>query len=132
VLSRSLDDRMRLLRSHLSFKRRPDDAGRRRLRKLGCFLCLFTRRVHPRRLPSHEVFRAGLAEPGLTRCDLQPHFALRHDDAVHLEHLGVLAVHVDPVRPGDVADVLGIAVAPVLLRLVLRERRDLLLDVRLL
>src|SRR5690348_6764877 len=45
------------------------------------------------------------------------------DHAVHLEHLGVLAVHVDPVRPRDVPDVLGVRVAAVMLRCVARECR---------
>ena len=39
--------------------------------------------------------------------------------AVDLEDLGVLAVDVDAVRAGDVPDVLGVRVAPVLLRRVL-------------
>src|SRR3954454_22721170 len=55
-----------------------------------------------------------------------------HNDAVHLEHLGVLAVHVDAVRARDVPDVLRIRVAAVVLRRVLLERGDLALDVRLL
>ena len=54
------------------------------------------------------------------------------DDPVHLEALGVLAVHVHAVHAGEVPDVLGIGVAPVLLRGVARERRDLPLDVALL
>src|SRR6476619_972705 len=54
------------------------------------------------------------------------------DDAVHLEDLGVLAVHVDAVHAGEVPDVLRIRVAPMLLGGVLLERRDLPLDVRLL
>src|SRR5213596_3403437 len=33
------------------------------------------------------------------------------DDAIDLEHLRVLAIHVDPVRSRHVSDVLGIAVA---------------------
>src|SRR5205085_1880392 len=56
--------------------------------------------------------------------------ALR-DDAVDLEDLGVVPIHVDPVRARDVADVLRVAVSAVLLRGVLRERSDLLLDVLL-
>jgi hypothetical protein len=40
--------------------------------------------------------------------------ALR-DHAVHLEHLGVLAVHIDAVCPREVADVLLVRVAAVLL-----------------
>src|SRR5437870_8911131 len=55
--------------------------------------------------------------------------AISGDDAVHLEDLGVLAVHVDPVRAGDVPDVLGVGVPAVLLRRVLRQRRRLSLDV---
>ena len=51
---------------------------------------------------------------------------------VDLEDLGVLAVHVDPVDAGEVPDVLRIGVAAMLLRGVLRERRDLALDVPLL
>src|SRR5947208_16272855 len=54
------------------------------------------------------------------------------DYAVELEDLGVLAVHVDTMHAGEVADVLRVRVAPVLLRGVLLERRDLALDVRLL
>src|SRR5438034_10387936 len=54
------------------------------------------------------------------------------DDAVHLEDLGVVAVHVDAVRARDVPDVVRVGVAPVLLRRVLLERRDLPLDVWLL
>ena len=50
-------------------------------------------------------------------------------DAVDLEDLGVLAVDVDPVRAGDVPDVLGIGVAPVRLRGVAGERGDLPLQV---
>ncbi len=37
------------------------------------------------------------------------------DDAVHLEDLGVLAVHVDAVRARDVPDVLGVRIPAVLL-----------------
>jgi len=37
------------------------------------------------------------------------------DDAVHLEHLGVLAIHVDAVGAGDVPDILGVRVAAMLL-----------------
>ena len=51
-------------------------------------------------------------------------------DAVDLEALGVLAVHVDAVDAGEVPDVLGIGVAAVLLRGVARERGDLALEVR--
>ena len=51
------------------------------------------------------------------------------DRAVHLEHLGVLAVHVDPVRAGEAPDVLGVGVAAVLLRGVAVERGDLEVDV---
>jgi hypothetical protein len=40
------------------------------------------------------------------------------DDAVHLEHLRVLLVDVDPVRARDVPHVLGVRVATVLLRRV--------------
>src|SRR5882757_3570130 len=54
------------------------------------------------------------------------------DHAVHLEDLGVLAVHVDPVRARDVPDVLRIRVAAMVLRRVLLECRHLLLDVLLL
>src|SRR4029077_9238779 len=54
------------------------------------------------------------------------------DDAVHLEHLGVIAVHVDAVRARQVPDVFGVRVAPMLLRRVLLERRDLQVDVPLL
>src|SRR5215471_17096357 len=54
------------------------------------------------------------------------------DHAVHLEHLGVLAVHVDAVRAGEVADVLGVRVAAVLLRGVPLEGGDLQLHVALL
>src|SRR5439155_2614090 len=50
---------------------------------------------------------------------------------IDLEHLGILAVYVDSVRARDVPDVLGIGVAPVPLRRVLRQRRDLAFDVRL-
>src|SRR5215831_17278669 len=53
------------------------------------------------------------------------------DHAIHLEHLGVLAVHVDAVRAGEVPDVLGVRVATMLLRCVPLERGDLPLDVRL-
>src|SRR5207244_6168317 len=54
------------------------------------------------------------------------------DHAVHLEHLGVLAVHVDAMRARDVPDVLGVRVPAMLLRRVLRERGGLALDVLLL
>src|SRR5438067_5946262 len=54
------------------------------------------------------------------------------DDAVDLEDLGVLAVHVDTMHAGEVADVLRVRVAPVLLRGVLLERGDLERDVLLL
>jgi hypothetical protein len=45
-----------------------------------------------------------------------------HDNPVHLEHLGVLLVHVDPVRARDVPHVLRVRVAAVVLRRVLLER----------
>src|SRR5438105_3267762 len=51
------------------------------------------------------------------------------DQAVHLEHLGVFAVHVDAVGTRDVPDVLGVRVAAVLLRGVLLEGGDLALHV---
>src|SRR5437016_129576 len=54
------------------------------------------------------------------------------DDAIDLEDLGELAVHVDAVHAGEVPDVLGIRVAPVVLRCVLLERCDLEIDVLLL
>src|SRR5579884_1420558 len=53
-------------------------------------------------------------------------------DAVHLEDLGVLAVHVDAVHAGEIPDVLGVRVAAVVLRRVALECRDLALDVPLL
>src|SRR5436853_7512807 len=55
--------------------------------------------------------------------------ALR-DDAVHGKDLRVLPADVDPVGAGDVPDVFGVGVLPVLLRGVLLEGRDLPLDVR--
>ena len=54
------------------------------------------------------------------------------DHAVHLEDLGVLAVHVDAVRAREVADVLRVRVAAVVLRRVALERGHLPLDVALL
>src|SRR5512146_1820851 len=54
------------------------------------------------------------------------------DDAVDLEDLGVPAVHVDAVHAGEVADVLRVRVAPVMLGGVLLQRRDLQRDVFLL
>ena len=51
------------------------------------------------------------------------------DRPVHLEHLRVLAVDVDPVRPREAPDVLGIGVPAVLLRGVAGERRGLALEV---
>ncbi len=54
------------------------------------------------------------------------------DDAVHLEALRVLAVHVHAVNASEVPDVLGVGVAPMLLGGVAGERSDLALDVRLL
>src|SRR4029453_5498899 len=51
------------------------------------------------------------------------------DHAVDLEDLGVLPVDVHAVGAREVPDVLRIGVAPVLLRLVARERRDLALEV---
>src|SRR3954451_3976856 len=54
------------------------------------------------------------------------------DNPIHLKNLGVLAVHVDAVRPRDVPDVLGVRVPPVLLRRVMRQRRHLPLQVALL
>src|SRR5205085_4747970 len=56
-------------------------------------------------------------------------FPFSSDDAVHLEHLGVLAVHVDPMGTRDVPDVLGVRVAAMLLRRVLLQRGDLALEV---
>src|SRR5665213_3557957 len=53
------------------------------------------------------------------------------DHAVHLEHLGVLAVHVDAVRPGQVAHVLLVRIAAVLLWGVLVECGDLAVDMPL-
>src|ERR1700757_862168 len=53
-------------------------------------------------------------------------------DAVHLEHLGILAVHVDAMHAREVPYVSGVRIAAVMLRRVLLERRDLPLDVRLL
>src|SRR6478735_3669489 len=53
------------------------------------------------------------------------------DDAVDLKDLGVLAVHVDAVHAGEVPDVLGVRVAPVMLGGVLLQRRDLQRDVLL-
>src|SRR5919108_5200698 len=54
------------------------------------------------------------------------------DDAVDLEDLGVLAVHVDAVHPGEVANVLRVRVAPVMLGGVALQGRDLQGDVLLL
>src|SRR5437667_6830491 len=51
------------------------------------------------------------------------------DDAVRLKHLGILAVHVDPVRTREVPHVFGIRVAPVVLRRIVLERCHLLFDV---
>src|ERR1700757_3569716 len=53
-------------------------------------------------------------------------------DAVHLEHLGILAVHVDAMHAREVPYVLGVRIAAVMLRRVLLERRDLEVDVPLL
>src|SRR4029077_2171294 len=53
-------------------------------------------------------------------------------DAVYLEDLGVLAVHVHAVHAREVPDVLGVRVAAVMLRGVLLERRDLEVDMPLL
>src|SRR5436190_20029403 len=55
-----------------------------------------------------------------------------NDDAVDLEDLGELAVHVDAVHAREVADVLRVRVAPVMLGGILLERRDLQGDVLLL
>src|SRR4026207_272393 len=57
--------------------------------------------------------------------------SLSGHDAVDLEALGVLAVHVHAVHAGEVPDVLGVGVAPVLLRGVPGERGDLALQVPL-
>src|SRR5881397_2074035 len=54
------------------------------------------------------------------------------DDAIDLEDLGVVAVHVRPVDARDVPDVVGVRVAAVLLRRVALHSRDLVLDVALL
>ena len=51
------------------------------------------------------------------------------DDAIDLEALGVLAVHVDAVDPRQVPQVLRIGVAPVLLRGIAGQRGDLALEV---
>src|SRR2546421_9357909 len=48
-----------------------------------------------------------------------------NDDAVDLEDLGELAVHVDAVHAREVADVFRVRVAPVMLRRIALERRDL-------
>src|SRR6185312_14877671 len=54
------------------------------------------------------------------------------DNAVDLEDLGELAIHVDAVHACEVADVLRVRVAPVLLGGVLLQGRDLQGDVLLL
>src|SRR6476659_4426698 len=54
------------------------------------------------------------------------------DDAVDLENLGELAVHVDAVHAREVVDVLRVRVAPVMLGGVLLQGRDLQGDVLLL
>ena len=77
-----------------------------------------------RRPARHE---RGPPRPGERR-----HGSRLGDDAVDLEALRVLAVHVHAVDAREVPDVLGVGVAPVLLRGVARERGDLALDVSLL
>src|SRR2546421_12412220 len=58
---------------------------------------------------------------------LRPSPPLRNH-AIHLEHLGVLAVHVDAVCPRDVPHVFTVRVAAVLLWGVLLGRCDPTLD----
>src|SRR5205814_7812520 len=55
-----------------------------------------------------------------------------NDDAVDLEDLGVLAVHVHAVHAREVPDVLRVRIAAVMLRGVLLQRLDLQRDVLLL
>ena len=80
------------------------------------------RLVQRRELAAHLVRRHGASLAPTARRDYGDH-------AVHLKHLGVLAVHVDAVRPRQVPHVLRVRVAAVLLRRVLLQRRDLALDV---
>src|SRR4029077_7724784 len=53
-------------------------------------------------------------------------------DAVYLEDLGVLAVHVHAVHAREVPDVLGVRVAAGVVRSVILQRRDLEVDMPLL
>src|SRR5215469_4969502 len=96
---------------------RPAPRGRRRDTRTTC---------------TDAPFPTPCAAPHWTnRRSVRKRTVLRHY-AVHLEDLGVLAVHVDAVGAGQVVHVLGVGVAPVLLRRIPLERSDLALDVPLL